>query len=155
MLYTAFYKSPVGTIVMSSDGKSLTGLCIQKDLSIVENQDTSPNLRIFSETRDWLDIYFGGCEPGFTPNLSLCGTGFRQSVWQQLLTIPYGHTVSYGEIARRLGCRSAQAIGGAVGHNPIAVIVPCHRVVGSDGSLIGYAYGLERKRFLLHLEGVV
>ena len=86
------------------------------------------------------------------PSLSLRGTSFQQRVWKELLTIPYGQTVTYGELARRLGCRSAQAIGGAVGRNPISIIVPCHRVVGADSSLTGYAAGLDRKEWLLHWE---
>ena len=100
----------------------------------------------------WLECYFQGREPDFLPHISLRGTPFQQSVWQQVAAIPYGATCSYGDIARRLGTRSAQAVGQAVGANPVCLIVPCHRVVGANGTLTGYAYGLERKRALLLLE---
>ena len=111
-------------------------------------------LSVFDETRRWLDIYFGGRDPGFTPPLIMRGSGFRKAVWEVLLTIPFGHTMTYGEIARRLDCKSAQAVGGAVGHNSISLIIPCHRVVGAGGSLTGYAGGIERKARLLRMEGV-
>lgn len=111
-------------------------------------------LSVFDRTRRWLDIYFGGRDPGFTPPLVMRGSGFRKAVWEVLLTIPFGHAMTYGEIARRLGCKSAQAVGGAVGHNSISLIIPCHRVVGADGSLTGYAGGIERKARLLRMEGV-
>ena len=99
----------------------------------------------------WLDSYFGGYVPGFTPQLCLPGTPFRQAVWQALLDIPYGETVSYGTLARQLGA-SPRAVGGAVGHNPISLIIPCHRVLGAGGRLTGYAAGLDRKARLLQLE---
>ena len=108
----------------------------------------------------WLDVYFSGREPDFTPKLHLIGSDFRQAVWALLLQIPYGQTRTYGALAKQLaeingGKRvSAQAVGGAVGHNPISIIIPCHRVVGSDSSLTGYAGGLEKKRYLLSLEGI-
>ena len=117
----------------------------------VKNEDISL-LPFFDEVRRWLDIYFSGHEPDFMPPLSLTGTAFQQRVWKELLTIPYGQTVTYGELARRLGCRSAQAVGGAVGRNPISIIVPCHRVIGANGNLTGYAGGLDKKRALLTLE---
>lgn len=106
------------------------------------------------DTKRWLDIYFSGHEPDFTPPLHPVGSPFRQAVWQLLLEIPYGQTTTYGALAKRLnaGRMSAQAVGGAVGHNPISIIVPCHRVVGANGSLTGYAGGLERKIKLLEIE---
>jgi len=114
-----------------------------------------PDIPVFETTRRWLDIYFSGNRPEFTPPLILRTTPFRKRVWEALLSIPYGHTISYGELARRVGCKSAQAIGGAVGHNCIGLIIPCHRVIGSDGALTGYAAGLERKAKLLMMEGAI
>ena len=103
----------------------------------------------------WLDCYFSGHCPDFLPPLALQGTPFQRRVWWALMDIPYGATTTYGALARSVGCRSAQAVGQAVGRNPVAIIVPCHRVVGSDGTLTGYAYGLERKEYLLKLESTV
>ena len=111
-------------------------------------------MSVFDRTCRWLDVYFGGRDPSFTPPLVMRGSGFRKAVWDVLLTIPFGHTMTYGEIARRLGCKSAQAVGGAVGHNSISLIIPCHRVVGAGGSLTGYAGGIERKARLLRMERV-
>ena len=111
------------------------------------------HLPIFKETRRWLDIYFAGKVPDFTPALSLRASDFRRQVWEILLSIPYGHTMTYGEIARQIGKPDAsQAVGSSVGHNPISLIIPCHRVIGADGSLTGYAGGIERKRWLLGIE---
>ena len=107
---------------------------------------------VLEQTERWLDIYFSGHEPDFVPPLKLNGSAFRRSVWDELMKIPYGQTASYGEIARKLGTKSAQAVGGAVGHNPISIIVPCHRVLGADGSLTGYAAGVDKKMRLLELE---
>ena len=110
-------------------------------------------LPVFELTHKWLDLYFSGQIPDFTPHIKLLGSDFRKKVWSILLEIPYGNTMSYGEIAHRISPRmSAQAIGAAVGHNPISLIVPCHRVVGSNGSLTGYAGGLDKKLWLLDLE---
>ena len=115
-------------------------------------------LPVFQCVKRWLDIYFQGEAPDFTPPLRLAGTPFRKVVWEILLTIPYGQTMTYGEIASKIAEQkgiermSAQAVGNAVGHNPIGIIVPCHRVVGSDGKLTGYAGGMERKKALLALE---
>ena len=100
----------------------------------------------------WLDAYFAGSLPSTLPPLQPHGTPFQQAVWRELLTIPYGATATYGNIARRIGCRSAQAVGQAIGRNPIALLIPCHRVVSSKGTLTGYAYGIERKQWLLQLE---
>ena len=140
--------SPLGDIVLTSDGTALTGLRFAEATNGKPAQDIPP----LADACRWLDLYFSGARPDFTPRLAPRGTPFQQSVWRELLAIPYGHTVSYGHIAQRLQCRSAQAVGGAVGRNPIALIIPCHRVIGSDGHLTGYAYGLDRKQWLLSHE---
>ena len=129
------YRSPLGDIVLTSDGSALTGLRFAEATNRKQAQDIPPLV----DACRWLDLYFSGDTPDFTPRLAPQGTPFQQSVWRELLTIPYGQTVSYGHIAQRLHCRSAQAVGGAVGHNPIALIIPCHRVIGSNGHLKGYA----------------
>lgn len=109
------------------------------------------NLAIFDQTKRWLDLYFSGCEQGFTPAINPVGSAFRRAVWEILLKIPYGKTTTYGQIAREIAAArglakmSAQAVGGAVGHNEISIIIPCHRVVGTHGSLTGYAGGIDRK----------
>ena len=120
----------------------------------------SGEVPVFAQTRAWLDMYFSGKEPDFTPALHLIGSDFQRAVWDILLTIPYACTMTYGEIAallaerRGIAAMSAQAVGGAVGHNRIGVIVPCHRVMGAKGNLTGYAAGISRKIFLLQLEGL-
>ena len=145
---TGVYHSPLGDIVLTSDGLALTGLRFAEATNGEPAQDIPP----LADACRWLDLYFSGAKPDFTPRLAPQGTPFQQSVWGELLAIPYGHTVSYGYIAQRLRCRSAQAVGGAVGRNPIALIIPCHRVIGSNGQLTGYAYGLDRKQWLLSHE---
>jgi methylated-DNA-[protein]-cysteine S-methyltransferase len=145
---TGVYCSPLGDIVLTSDGTALTGLRFAES-PCVEQAQVIPSL---GDACRWLDLYFSGARPDFTPRLAPRGTPFQQSVWRELLAIPYGRTVSYGYIAQRLHCSSAQAVGGAVGRNPIALIIPCHRVIGSDGHLTGYAYGLDRKQWLLSHE---
>ena len=161
MDYTHHYESPLGGITLASDGESLTGLWFdeQKGLAdALKAQHMEKDLAVFEQADHWLDVYFSGREPGFTPPLSMKTTAFRKAVWEILLTIPYGQTVTYGEIsgimAKQMGLprMSAQAVGGAVGHNAISLIIPCHRVVGSDGSLTGYAGGIRRKVKLLQLE---
>ena len=156
MLFLTHYASPLGPILLASDETGLTGLWFEAQkyfpsFSGVEYQEKETP--VLTETVRWLDVYFSGKDPGFLPPLHPQGSPFRQTVWDILLTIPRGQTITYGEIARRLGVRSAQAVGGAVGHNPISILIPCHRVVGSDGSLTGYAGGLDRKTRLLQLEG--
>lgn len=145
MTNTALYDSPIGPITLTFDGEALTGLRFGK----AADDRVSP---LPTKVHRWLDLYFSGRQPDFVPPIAFHGTSFQQRVWQVLLDIPYGKTISYGELAHRIGNRSAQAVGQAVGKNPIAIIVPCHRVIGGDGSLTGYAYGLERKRYLLALE---
>lgn len=142
------YHSPIGPITLVSDGTSLTELNFGGSQDLKDQHD----LPVFTETRRWLDLYFSGQQPSFTPPIHPQGTPFQQKVWQELLKIPYGQTTSYGTIARKIGCRSAQAIGQAVHRNPISIIIPCHRVIGADGSLTGYASGLDIKRRLLQLE---
>lgn len=139
------YRSPLGDIVLTSDGSALMGLRFAEATNGKPVQDIPPLV----DACCWLDLYFGGATPDFTPQIAPMGTPFQLSVWRELLTIPYGQTVSYDHIAKQISCRSAQAVGGAVGHNPIALIIPCHRVIGSDGHLTGYAYGLDRKQWLL------
>ncbi len=155
------YKSPLGRLTLASDGESLTGLWLagQKYYGATLGKDAVPRrLPVFEATAAWLDEYFQGGAPGAAPPLAPAGSAFRQEVWQILLAIPRGRVTTYGAIARALAARngktsfSAQAVGGAVGHNPISVIIPCHRVVGSDGSLTGYAGGVDKKMLLLQLE---
>ena len=162
MQYTAHYASPFGSITLASDGTSLVGLWFdgQKYFAdTLENEHKQKSLPVFEEARRWLDTYFSGKEPGFLPPLAPKATPFRKKVWNILLSIPYGQTMTYGEIAKTIAHEqssrmSAQAVGGAVGHNPISIIVPCHRVVGTNGSLTGYADGIDKKVQLLTLEGV-
>ncbi|MBR4506811.1 MAG: methylated-DNA--[Bacteroidales bacterium] len=147
----ALYDSPIGPITLTFDGEALTGLCFDvHDDNCVSPLNTKHSP--LNTSIRWLDLYFSSRRPDFTPPLALRGTPFQLRVWQALMDIPYGETTTYGAIARSIGCRSAQAVGQAVGHNPIAIIVPCHRVVGSDGTLTGYAYGIEKKQYLLELE---
>lgn len=156
MLFLTHYASPLGPILLAADETGLTGLWFEAQkyfpsFSGVEYQEKETP--VLTETARWLDVYFSGKDPDILPPLHPQGSPFRQAVWNILLTIPRGQTMTYGEIARRLGVHSAQAVGGAVGHNPISILIPCHRVVGSDGSLTGYAGGVERKARLLQLEG--
>lgn len=161
MLYTSHYASPLGGMTLVSDGTALVGLYFDGQKYAAEGLDathTQKNLPIFEEALRWLDVYFSGRKPDFMPALAPHGTAFQQSVWEILRTIPYGQTVTYGAIARRIeqntGCRmSAQAVGGAVGRNPISILIPCHRVVGTNGSLTGYAGGIDKKERLLRWEG--
>ena len=156
MLFLTHYASPLGPILLAADETGLTGLWFEAQkyfpsfLGVDYQEKETP---VLTETVRWLDVYFSGKDPGFLPPLHPQGSPFRQTVWDILLTIPRGQTITYGEIARRLGVRSAQAVGGAVGHNPISILIPCHRVVGSDCSLTGYSGGFDRKTRLLQLEG--
>lgn len=161
MDYIHHYDSPLGSITMASDGNALVGLWFdgQKYYADSLNNDYEEKaLSLFEQTDQWLDIYFSGSVPGFTPPLTMRTTPFRKAVWNIMLTIPFGQTMTYGEIADRIAKQkglsqmSAQAVGGAVGHNSISLIIPCHRVVGTDGSLTGYAGGIEKKMKLLSLE---
>lgn len=161
MTYTQHYDSPLGGILLAADEIGLTGLWFDgqkyfaRDLSGERIEQETP---VLAETKRWLDVYFSGKVPDFTPPLHPVGSAFRRSVWEILLQIPYGQTTTYGEIARQLAEKqglprmSAQAVGGAVGHNEISIIIPCHRVVGTNGSLTGYAGGISKKEKLLEME---
>lgn len=163
MIYGANYLSPLGNIQLISDGKALTGLyTLFWDGTDRENTpyENGSDLPCILAAKRWLDIYFAGKEPDFLPPLAPCGSAFRQEVWRILQTIPYGKTITYGEIAQRIAAKhgkkqmSAQAVGGAVGANPISIIIPCHRVIGANNNLTGYAGGLISKVNLLKLEGI-
>lgn len=163
MTYTYHYDSPLGGITLASNGAELIGLWFdgQKYFGdILPKNYKEKTLPVFEQTIQWLDIYFGGTAPDFTPPLLMKTTPFRKMVWEIMLSIPFGRTMTYGEIAekiarqRGLSKMSAQAVGGAVGHNSISLIIPCHRVVGTDGSLTGYAGGIDKKVKLLSLEKV-
>ena len=165
MAYTTRYQSMVGPITLASDGDSLIGLWIEGQKyfggTMAEGFVEKDDLPIFSAARKWLDGYFKGKRPPLS-DLALAPRGgeFRGAVWKILCEIPYGTCVTYGEIAKKMAVRmkrdsmSSQAVGGAVGHNPISIIIPCHRVVGANGSLTGYAGGIDKKTKLLELEGV-
>lgn len=161
MVSTCHYDSPLGGILLAADEIGLTGLWFDGEKYFADNlpkEYAERETSILLEAKRWLDIYFAGNEPDFTPPLHPIGSVFRQSVWEILLQIPYGKTTTYGEIARKLAQKqglsrmSAQAVGGAVGHNEISVIIPCHRVVGTNGSLTGFAGGIDKKMKLLKLE---
>lgn len=162
MQYTGTCPSPLGELLLACDEAGLTGLWFKGGKYCALGLDREHEERetpVFARTREWLDVYFSGREPDFMPPIHLIGTPFQLAVWDILRKIPYGRTAAYGEIAaqvaaeRGLARMSAQAVGGAVGHNPVSILVPCHRVVGADGSLTGYAGGLERKIKLLSGEG--
>ena len=159
--YIHRYDSPLGGVTLASDGEALTGLWFDGQKYFADGlsaEHEERELPVFALVDRWLDIYFSGREPDFTPPLRLSGTPFRKAVWEVLLTVPWGRTVTYAQVAeaaaKRLGRprSSARAAGGAVGRNPVSLIVPCHRVVGSGGALTGYAGGTDRKRRLLELE---
>lgn len=161
MEYISHYQSPLGKILLSADDLGLTGLWFegQKYYALhLDKKYEEKELSLFKEVKKWLDIYFSGKEPDFEVPMHFKGTDFQKEVWDILCSIPYGKTMTYGEIAKQLaakrglGSMSAQAVGGAVGHNRISIIVPCHRVVGTNGSLTGYAGGIDKKIALLTLE---
>jgi methylated-DNA-[protein]-cysteine S-methyltransferase len=164
MEYIGTIKSPVGLFTVSSDGENILGLWLEGQkyfARTLEKNTEEKNLPIFEDVRRWLDCYFSGKEPDFMPPLMPKGSPFQKSIWNILCKIPYGQTKTYGEIAKQYEVRhkgkqtSPRAVGGAVGHNPISIIIPCHRVVGADGSLTGYAGGIDKKIQLLKLEGVL
>ena len=164
--YKAQYKSPIGIITICCDeDEKVVGLFFKNQKYFADNIDgkitENNNLKIFLKVKNWLDRYFAGKKPNIKEiPIKFIGNDFRKSVWKILYKIPYGKTVTYGDIARQIAKQkdiakmSAQAIGGAVGHNPISIIVPCHRVVGKNGKLTGYAAGLDKKKKLLELEQV-
>ena len=161
MYYSSTYQSPLGCILLAADDSAAVGLWFKDSgqhapclYAEAKPQETA----VIARVKHWLDVYFAGAKPDFTPPLRLLGTPFRQRVWNLLRSIPYGTTITYRDIAALLAAEdgramSAQAVGGAVGKNPLSIIIPCHRVVGSDNSLVGYAGGLNRKLALLKLEG--
>jgi methylated-DNA-[protein]-cysteine S-methyltransferase len=165
MIYKTIYNSPVGALTLAGDGESLVGLWINGQKyhgdTIFKGMVDNDCLPVFTQTKEWLNRYFEGNKPsiGELP-LAPKGGEFRQAVWNILCKIPYGEVTTYGDIAKKAAVKlgkkgmSAQAVGGAVGHNPISIIIPCHRVVGSSGSLTGYAGGIESKIKLLELEKV-
>ena len=155
MIFVGYYASPLGGILLAADEQGLTGLWFDGAKYFAANlpeEYEEKSTPILDEAARWLDLYFAGRQPAFTPPLHLVGSDFRRRVWKRLLDIPYGQTVTYGALLGK--GMSAQAVGGAVGHNPISIIVPCHRVVGVNGSLTGYAGGIDKKIHLLALEGV-
>lgn len=145
-MFCTRYDSPVGPLTLRSDGTALTGL------AFAPCRELPSSLPLFEDACAWLDVYFSGRDPGPVPALAPSGTAFQQRVWQALRTVPFGQTVSYGALAKAAGCRSARAVGQAVHNNPIALMIPCHRVIGADGGLTGFAGGLDTKRRLLVLE---
>ena len=161
MTFTQQDDSPLGGMLLAADEIGLTGLWFGGQKYFARGlpaERTERSTPVLTEAKRWLDLYFSGREPDFIPPLHPAGSAFRRAVWQILLQVPYGQTITYGEIARQLAEKrglarmSAQAVGGAVGHNEVSVIIPCHRVVGTNGSLTGYAGGIGKKVRLLELE---
>lgn len=165
MYFKMEYMSPMGPLMIASDGDALIGLWLEGQkyfaATVKEEMTEKDGLPVFNNTKSWLDKYFAGEKPAPSDlPLAPAGSAFRQEVWKLLCEIPYGEVTTYGQLAKEMAKKlnkpgmSAQAVGGAVGHNPISIIIPCHRVVGSSGSLTGYAGGIEKKIQLLELEGV-
>lgn len=165
MYYRTAYSSPVGTITVACDGNSLIGLWIEGQKyhgdTIFENMVENNTIPLFDTAKQWLDRYFAGKKPAISElPIHPIGSEFRQAVWNILCEIPYGEVITYGDISKKMAAKmnrqsmSSQAVGGAVGHNPISIIIPCHRVVGANGSLTGYAGGIQIKVKLLEREGV-
>ena len=157
--FTTTYTSPLGPIAIESDGQAITSLrfsneqaCETSTAQEKAGEEAATALPIIAETIQWLDDYFAGKRPCNVPRINPQGTDFQKRVWQALFTIWYSQTKTYGEIARMVDCRSAQAVGQAVGANPIALIIPCHRVIAAHGKIGGYEYGIELKRQLLKWE---
>lgn len=165
MYYAAFHPSPIGRLLLVSEEMSLTDLWMEGQKyylgSLAQQPEENGSIPILRQAKTWLDRYFRGEQPDISElSLAPAGSNFRQEVWKILCGIPYGQTMTYGEIAKEMALRlgrqhmSAQAVGGAVGHNPISIVIPCHRVVGTGGSLTGYAGGIDKKLRLLQREGV-
>lgn len=159
--YLTTVDSPLGKLTLASDGEHLTGLWMEGQKyygGTLKHETEEREVPVFDLTRAWLEKYFAHADPGPMPPLAPEGGGFRQAVWQRLLAIPMGQTTTYGQITQELVAQgrraAAQAVGGAVGHNPISILIPCHRVVGATGSLTGYAGGISKKLWLLEHEGV-
>ena len=161
MDYTYHYSSPIGGITMASNGESLTGLWFDGQkyfASTLSQRHMEKQLPVFDRTCEWLDLYFSGKSPDFMPHVFMCVSNFRRDVYEILMTIPFGETMTYKEVAdliakkHRIISMSAQAVGGAIAHNPISLVIPCHRVIGTNGKLTGYAGGLDKKEWLLDME---
>ena len=161
MDYTYHYSSPIGGITMASNGESLTGLWFDGQkyfASTLSQRHVEKQLPIFDRTCEWLDLYFSGKSPDFMPPVFMYVSNFRRDVYEILMTIPFGKTMTYKEVAdliakkHRIISMSAQAVGGAIAHNPISLVIPCHRVIGTNGKLTGYAGGLDKKEWLLDME---
>ncbi len=159
--YLHHYASPLGRITLAGNGEALIGLWFEGQKyfgSTLREHYIEKNLPVFEQADNWLTTYFSGREPDFTPPLAIETTPFRKSVWEILLTIPFGQTMTYGEVAeqiakqRKIPSMSSQAVGGAIAHNPISLMIPCHRVIGAKGKMIGYAGGITRKEKLLSME---
>ncbi|MCF0133918.1 MAG: methylated-DNA--[protein]-cysteine S-methyltransferase [Blautia sp.] len=164
MQYISYYDSPMGEILLAADAMGLTGLWFEKQKYFawhLDQEHSEQETALIKRAKEWLNVYFSGKEPDFKVPLHYEGTAFQHEVWDILKEIPYGKTVTYGEIAKQMADRrgiakmSAQAVGGAVGHNEIAIIIPCHRVIGSNGNLTGYAGGIDKKIQLLQIEGAM
>ena len=158
MLYSTDYSSPLGEMLIASDGEAVCGVWFygQNHFPSFDNLIEKDDLTVFCDVRQWFDDYFGGLNPKINFKLKPQGSQFRLKVWQVLSDIPYGETLTYGEIASKISpTMSAQAVGGAVGQNPIVILIPCHRVLGAGGKLTGYAAGLDRKTELLKLEKII
>ena len=161
MDYTYHYSSPIGGITMASNDESLTGLWFDGQkyfASTLSQRHMEKQLPVFDRTCEWLDLYFSGKSPDFMPPVFMYVSNFRRDVYEILMTIPFGETMTYKEVAdliakkHRIISMSAQAVGGAIAHNPISLIIPCHRVIGTNGKLTGYAGGLDKKEWLLDME---
>lgn len=161
MDYTYHYTSPIGGITMASNGESLTGLWFDGQkyfASTLSQRHVEKQLPIFDRTCEWLDLYFSGKSPDFIPPVFMYVSNFRRDVYEILMTIPFGKTMTYKEVAdliakkHRIISMSAQAVGGAIAHNPISLVIPCHRVIGTNGKLTGYAGALDKKEWLLNME---
>lgn len=160
MYYINHYSSPLGQITLASQHNKLVGVWIEGQKyfgqMLSAQKEEAPKLAIFNQTKKWLDDYFAGKKPAIT-KLALApqGSEFRHKVWDILVQIPYGKVITYGDIAKQISTNmSSQAVGGAVGHNPLSIIIPCHRVVGTNGNLTGYAGGIDKKVWLLEHEQV-
>ena len=165
MFYKTTYLSPLGELMIASDGQNILGVWLKGQkyfaITVSEEMEQKDDIPVFVKTKKWLNRYFAGQKPSINElPLAPSGNEFRQNVWKLLCEIPYGETTTYGELARKIAKQmnktsmSAQAVGGAVGHNPVSIIIPCHRVVGTGGNLTGYAGGIDIKIKLLKLEGV-
>ncbi|MDR1276137.1 MAG: methylated-DNA--[protein]-cysteine S-methyltransferase [Candidatus Accumulibacter sp.] len=163
MFYSTTHTSPLGSLTLASDGENLVGVWFDGQkyfaATVKDAVEAKPDVPVFASAKRWLDVYFAGKNPALSElPLAPAGSAFRKAVWDILCEIPYGQCTTYGEIAKKIAARmgknkmSSRAVGGAVGHNPISIIIPCHRVVGANGSLTGYAGGIDRKVKLLELE---